>query len=287
MRPFRSVLYMPGSNERALEKAKSLQADALILDLEDACAPDSKTMARDLIVKAVNAGGYRQRFLMVRVNGADTEWHAEDISEIANCSPHAILLPKVENPEQIQNLATEMSKSEGYSKTKIWAMIETPLGVLNAKEISTSSNMLEGFVLGTNDLVKDMHAIHVPDRSSVLPALTISILAARANGLICLDGVYNDFKDAVGFDAECTQGRALGFDGKTLIHPAQIEGANVAFGPSEEDIAEAKTFVAAFDEAMSQGQAVAVVNGRIVENLHVENARRLLAQSAAIAEMAN
>ncbi len=285
MRPFRSVLYMPGSNQRALEKAKGLHADALILDLEDAVAPDAKEAARDLIVKAVNEGGYGNRYLIVRINGFDTEWGEADLAHISKCSPDAILLPKVSTPEDITALVARMEPYDTFKSTKIWAMMETPLGILNAKEIAQSHPKLEGFVLGTNDLVKDIHGLHTDDRAPVLTALSISIMAARANGLICIDGVYNDIKNTDGLKAQAEQGRALGFDGISLIHPAQLDLSNEIYAPSEADLEEARTYVSAYAEAISEGKAVAVVNGRIVENLHVENAKRLLAQAEAIAAM--
>ena len=285
MRPFRSVLYMPGSNQRALEKAKTLAADALILDLEDAVAPDAKAEARNLIATAVNQGGYVNRYLIVRINGFDTEWGKDDLAGIANCKPHAILLPKVSTPEDIQTLASKMDKVENFKDTKIWAMMETPLGILNAAQIAQAHPKLEGFVLGTNDLVKDIHGLHTADRAPVLTALSICIMAARANNLICVDGVFNDIKNTDGLKQQAEQGRALGFDGITLIHPAQLEPANTVYAPSEADLTEAKAFVDAYAEAISQGKAVAVVNGRIVENLHVDNAKRILAQAQAIAEM--
>ena len=285
MRPFRSVLYMPGSNQRALEKAKTLAADALILDLEDAVAPDAKAEARNLIASAVNQGGYGNRYLIVRINGFDTEWGKDDLAGIADCKPHAILLPKVSTPEDIQTLASKMDKVENFKDTKIWAMMETPLGILNAAQIAQAHPKLEGFVLGTNDLVKDIHGLHTADRAPVLTALSICIMAARANNLICVDGVFNDIKNTDGLMQQAEQGRALGFDGITLIHPAQLEPANTVYAPSEADLTEAKAFVDAYAEAISQGKAVAVVNGRIVENLHVDNAKRILAQAQAIAEM--
>ena len=285
MRPFRSVLYMPGSNARALEKAKSLAADAFILDLEDAVAPDAKQNARDLIADAINQGGYGNRYLIVRINGFDTEWGADDLKAIAKCTPDAILLPKVSTPDDIQALAGLMDQHDNLKTTKIWAMMETPLGILNASEIAKSHPKLEGFVLGTNDLVKDMHALHTPDRAPVLTALSICIMAARAHGLICVDGVYNDIKNTDGLRQQAEQGRALGMDGITLIHPAQLDPANEVYAPSQADLAEAEAFVKAYGEAIAEGKAVAVVNGRIVENLHVENAKRLLAQADAIAAM--
>ena len=285
MRPFRSVLYMPGSNERALEKARSLAADALILDLEDAVAPDAKEAARGLIATAINKGGYGNRYLIVRLNGFDTQWGEADVEAIADCAPHALLLPKVNGGEDIRALADKMAQYPNFKDTKIWAMMETPLGVLNALEIATSSEKLEGFVLGTNDLVKDMHALQQPDRAPVLAALSTCVMAARAQGLICVDGVFNDIKDIAGLKAQAEQGRALGFDGITLIHPGQLETANQVYAPSQDDLAEAAAFVEAFDAALADGKAVAVVNGRIVENLHVENAKRILAQADAIAQM--
>lgn len=285
MRPFRSVLYMPGSNARALEKAKSLQADALILDLEDAVAPDAKVAGRDLIVQAISGGGYGERYLIVRINGFDTEWGADDLAAIADCAPHAILLPKVNTPADITALAEQMERFPNFQSTRIWAMMETPLGILNAQSIAAASERLEGFVLGTNDLVKDIHGLHTPDRAPVLTALSICILAARAHGLICVDGVFNDIKNQDGLTRQAEQGRALGFDGITLIHPAQLDVANRVYAPSEADLQEAQSFVDAYQAALAEGKAVAVVNGRIVENLHVENAKRILAEAEAIARM--
>lgn len=285
MRPFRSVLYMPGSNARALDKARNLAADALILDLEDAVSPDQKINARMLIAGAINEGGYGNRYLIVRINGFDTEWGEDDLIEIAKCSPHAILMPKVSRSEDVQGLAQKMSQHANFEKTRIWAMMETPLGILNAAEIAQSSHTLEGLVLGTNDLVKDMHARHTLDRTPVLSALSQCILAARANNLVCVDGVSNDIRDLDNLGRECEQGRDLGFDGKTLIHPAQIEPANKAFGPTIDDLELAQAYVDAYAAALAQGKAVAVVGGKIVENLHVEDAKRLLAQAEAIKRM--
>ena len=285
MRPFRSVLYMPGSNQRALEKAQNLSADALILDLEDAVAPDAKQAGRELISQAVNQGGYGNRYLIVRINSFDTEWGADDLAGVANCKPDAILLPKVDTADDITDLAAKMGNHPNFNDTKIWAMMETSKGILNAASIATASDRLEGFVLGTNDLVKEMHALHTPDRAPVLTALSLSIMAARANDLICVDGVYNDIKNIEGLKRQAEQGRALGFDGITLIHPAQLETANDVYAPSPAELEEAESFVKAYQEALAEGKAVAVVNGRIVENLHVENAERLLAQAEAIKAM--
>lgn len=284
MRPFRSVLYMPGSNARALEKAKTLKSDALILDLEDAVAPDAKSDARDLISSAINGGGYGARYLIVRLNAFDTEWGQDDLKAIATCAPDALLLPKVSTSHDVQTLAAKMDAFPNYKNTKIWAMMETPLGILNAAQIAQSSPRLEGFVLGTNDLVKDIHGYHTPDRAPVLTALSICILAARANDLICVDGVYNDIKDTEGLRVQAMQGRSLGMDGITLIHPAQLDTANAVYAPSQTELDEARSYVEAYAQAIAEGKAVAVVNGRIVENLHVENAKRILAQAQAIAE---
>lgn len=285
MRPFRSVLYMPGSNQRALEKAKTLPADALILDLEDAVAPDAKSDARAMIAEAVNSGGYGNRYLLVRLNGFDTDWGKDDLAGIAACKPDALLLPKVGSALDIQAAEAMMVAHPNFKDTKIWAMMETPMGILNAADIAAASPRLGGFVLGTNDLVKDMQALHTPERAPVLTALSMSIMAARANGLICIDGVYNDIKNPEGFRSQAEQGRALGMDGISLIHPSQIDPANDVYAPSDADLEEARAYVAAYDEAISQGKAVAVVNGRIVENLHVENAKRLLSMAEAIEAM--
>lgn len=282
MRPFRSVLYMPGSNARALEKAKTLPADALILDMEDAVAPDAKAQARALIAGAVNSQEYQPRYVLVRVNGLDTEWGADDIAAMSDCKPDAILLPKVNGPSDIHAALALMDACESLRSAEIWAMIETPAGVLAAGDIASASERVGGFVLGTNDLVKDMRAQYDPSRLAVTAALSQSVMAARAAGIAVVDGVYNSIKDQAGFQAECTQGRILGFDGKSLIHPSQVEIANDTFGPSEEDLDEARRFVAAFDEALANGKAVAVVGGRLVENLHVENAKRMLAMAESI-----
>lgn len=284
MRPFRSVLYMPGSNPRALEKAQNLSADALILDLEDAVAPDQKANARGLVHQAVSSGAYGNRYLVVRINGLKTEWGKDDVAALKGCAPHAVLMPKVESGAEVRELAALMDAAD-LNDARIWAMMETPKGILNAADIAQSSPRLEGFVMGTNDLIKDMHARYMPQRQSVLTALGHTLLVGRAHDIICIDGVYNDIKNMDGLLAECEQGRDLGFDGKTLIHPAQLETANTVFGPSRADLDEAHEFVAAFKAAIAQGKAVAVVNGRIVENLHVENAQRLIDQAKAIKQL--
>lgn len=278
-KPFRSVLYMPGSKERALEKAKALEADALILDLEDAVSPDEKPFARDLVCAA---GGYGRRTVVIRINGLDSEWGQADLIAACKAGPDAILIPKVNAAADLHHIADLMVKHDAPAHTKIWAMMETPLGILNALEIAAAPR-LQAFVMGTNDLVKELNATHTPDRTPVITSLSLCLLAARAHGLLCIDGVYNAFKDDDGLRAECIQGRDMGFDGKTLIHPAQLVVTNEVYAPSVEDLELAQTYVDAFNDAKSRGEGVAVVNGRIVENLHVKTAQKLLGKAAAIA----
>ncbi len=281
--PYRSVLYLPGAKARVLEKAKDLAADALIFDLEDAVAPDEKEEARELVAKAVRDGGYGKRKILVRVNGAETPWGGEDVKMALDVAPDGILLPKVEKSEHVQNIATRIQNDH----TKIWAMMETPLAVLRAESIAASSEKLEGFVLGTNDLAKELRAAHVPGREPLLAGISMILCAARAYKKICVDGVYNAFKDEEGLRAECLQGLQMGMDGKTVIHPAQIEVANQVFAPDEAMLDLSRRQVEAYQEALARGEAVAVVDGQIVENLHAENARRVLDLSAAIQSMAN
>ena len=283
-RPRRSVLYMPGSKERALEKARSLPADALIIDLEDAVAPAEKASARDIVRAEGRSGAFGGREVAIRINGLDTEWGAADLVAAAEAGPDAVLVPKVESAEQLAEVAARLDYHDAPVDTAIWAMIETPLGVLRAAEIAAAPR-LAALVLGTNDLAKDLRATHTPDRQPVLTALGLTLLAARAHGLACLDGVHNALRDEAGLRAACEQARAMGFDGKTLIHPAQIAIANEAFAPSPAALAEAREMAAAYDAAMARGEGVAVVDGRIVENLHVENARRLIAEAEAIAAL--
>lgn len=284
-RPRRSVLYMPGSKERALEKAKTLAADALILDLEDAVAPDEKENARRLVCDAVRAGGYGQRELIIRINSLETPWGKDDLAAASAAGPHAILIPKVETAAMVAGIEATMQEHGAKPETLIWAMMETPLGMLNAAEIAASTPRLGCFVLGTNDLVKDLNAEHTPAREPVITALGLCLLAAKAHGLAIVDGVYNAFKDEAGLQASCLQGRAMGFDGKTLIHPAQIAACNAVFSPDEAALELARRQVEAFAGATARGEGVAVVDGRIVENLHVETANRLLAKAEAIRKM--
>ncbi len=279
----RSVLYMPSSNAKALEKAKGLAADAIIFDLEDAVAPDAKPAAREAACAAVRSGEYGRRELTIRVNGIGTEWHAADMVAAAAAGPDAIVVPKVNTAEQVRGLATVLEWAGAPEKTAIWAMIETPVAVLHAEEIAAASDRLTCFVLGTNDLVKELYAEHVPGRAPVLTALSLALLAARAHGVAVLDGVYNDVRDLEGFAAECRQGREMGFDGKTLIHPGQIEPANEAFAPSEQAIEDARGILQAWEDG--KGSGVVTYNGRMIENLHVETAQRTLALAEAIADL--
>jgi citrate lyase subunit beta/citryl-CoA lyase len=283
IRPRRSVLYMPGSNARALEKARSLPADALILDLEDAVAPDAKAAARDLACAAVQAGGYGHRELVMRVNALDTPWGAADIAAAASAAPDAVLVPKPGTAADILRAAEALSNAGAPDKTRLWAMVETPLAILNLKEIASASPRLACLVMGTNDLVKETRADLSANRRPALYWLSATVTAARAFGLDALDGVYNNFKDAAGFRAECVHGRRLGFDGKTLIHPDQVATANEVFAPPEADVAWARKVIAAFEAPENAGKGVITMEGRMVELLHAEMARRTVAIAEAIA----
>ena len=281
-RPRRSVLYMPSSNERALEKAKSIPCDGLILDLEDAVAPDAKPAAREAAAAAVRSGEYGARELTIRVNGIGTEWHAQDIVAAAAAGPDGIVVPKVNTAEEVRGLATALEWAGAPAHTRLWAMIETPEAIFNVREIAAASDRLAVLVMGTNDLVKELYAEHVPGRAPLLTSLSLALLAARAAGVAILDGVYNDVKNAEGFAAEVEQGRQMGFDGKTLIHPGQVEPANAGFAPSEQAVADARGLIEAFESSTG---GVVTYNGKMVENLHVESARRTLAIADAIAAL--
>jgi citrate lyase subunit beta / citryl-CoA lyase len=286
IRPRRSVLYMPGSNTRALEKAKTLAADGVILDLEDSVAPDAKETARAQVADVVKAGGFGAREVFIRVNGIDTPWHADDFTAAAHAAPDAILVPKISTPEQVEMVGRRLLDMHIDHKTRIWAMIETPLAIFNilsiAAEAKDSETRLSGFVMGTNDLAKDTRARLVSGRAPMLPWLTTCVAAARIYGIDILDGVYNDIGNADGFALECKQGVELGFDGKTLIHPSQIEPCNKAFSPSADEIAQARKVIAAFDLAENKGKGVVSIDGRMVERLHAEMARRTVAIAEAI-----
>jgi citrate lyase subunit beta/citryl-CoA lyase len=281
-RPRRSVLYMPAANARALEKAKSLPCDGLILDLEDAVAPDAKHAARDAACAAAASGDYGNREVTIRVNGADTEWHRADLEATCAAGPDAVVVPKVGSADAVLELVEAMTGFGAPDHTMLWAMVETPAAMLHAEEIAAASERLTVLVMGTNDLAKELNAEHVPGRHPLLPALGLALLAARATGTAILDGVFNDVRDNDGFLAECRQGREMGFDGKTLIHPSQIAGANAAFAPSEQAVEEACGILEAW--ANGAGAGVVTYRGRMVENLHVESARRTLALDQAIRE---
>lgn len=285
-RPWRSALYIPGSKARAIEKARSLPADAILFDLEDAVAPDEKPAARALLAEtladASPGGAYGARALIVRINALDTPWGADDLDVLAAARPAAILLPKVNGAGDIEALARCLDARGETAETRIWAMMETPLSALHAAGIAAAPRM-QGFVVGTNDLAKDLGARFRPDRLPLMAALQACLLAARAFGLVCIDGVYNAFRDPDGLRAECEQGRDLGMDGKSLIHPDQIAVANEVFAPTAEEIALARRQIEAFTAA---GGGVAVVDGRIVENLHVAAAQATLAKADAIAKLA-
>ena len=280
-RPRRSVLYMPGANTRALEKAKNLPADSLILDLEDAVAPDAKAQARENIRTAL-ATGFGHREAVVRINSLNTPWGLDDLKAFANSKADAILLPKVESASQIQEVASLLKQFNPANSMKIWAMIETPLAIFKLLEIASSHPMLETLVLGTSDLVKDLHARHTPSRVETHTALSLSVLAARAHQLCVLDGVHLSLEDEKGLKQSCVQGRDMGFDGKTLIHPSQIALANEIFGPSLEEIEEAKQRINAYDAAISSGAGIVLLNGKLVEELHIQDAKRILALADAI-----
>jgi citrate lyase subunit beta / citryl-CoA lyase len=288
LRPRRSVLYMPGSNARALEKAKSVAADALILDLEDAVAPEAKQTARDQVCAAVKAGGYGRRELVIRINALDTPWGKADLQAAIAAGPDAVLLPKPSTGADIARVSETLALAG--AKTRLWAMIETPLAILNVQDIAAASRLgdarLSCFVMGTNDLVKETRADLSSNRRPALYWLSATVTAARAYGLDVLDGVYNNFKDAEGFRRECVHGRALGFDGKTLIHPDQVAAANEVFAPPETEVVFARKIIAAFDHPESKGKGVITVEGRMVELLHAEMARRTVAIADAIKEMA-
>ncbi len=286
VRPRRSALYMPGSNARALEKARTLPADGLILDLEDAVAPAAKAEARRLVLAALAAGGYGPREAVVRVNGPATPWGAEDLAAAARSGADAVVLPKVEGAAEVRAAERALEAAGAPRRLRLWSMIETPRGVLALPEIAAATPRLACLVAGTSDLVKDLRARHTPGRAEVLASLSLLLLAARANGLAALDGVHLDLADDAGFEAACRQGRDLGFDGKTLVHPRTIDAANRAFAPTEGEVASARAIIAAHAAAERAGSGVVVVEGRLVEALHVEEARRTVALADAIAARA-
>lgn len=285
VRPRRSVLYMPGANARAMEKARDLPADALIFDLEDAVAPAEKEIARRQVIETLQKGGYGNRELVVRVNGLMTPWGEADVAEMATAGAHALLIPKVENKQIINGVEGRMLTAQAPDAMSIWCMIETPKGVMRAEEIASASPRLGALVMGTSDLAKDLHCLHTPSRGPFMTSLSWCILAARANGLSILDGVHLDLADDDGFAESCRQSREMGFDGKTLIHPKTIAAANAAFAPDDAEVQWSRRVIAAHEEAENAGKGVVLLDGQLIENLHVEEAHRIVGLADRIAEM--
>ncbi|MEM7766397.1 MAG: CoA ester lyase [Pseudomonadota bacterium] len=283
-RPRRSALYMPGANSRALEKAKSLPADTLIFDLEDAVAPEAKADARNTVAAAVTAGGYGSREIIVRINGLDTEWGLDDLSAAVAAGPDAILAPKVIDGSDIERLSDAMTRAGAPDTMGLWVMIEMPKAILNIQDIAEAvgRTRLTAFVMGTNDLAKELRAKPTPDRIAFQASLGLAVAAARAYDLVAIDGVFNAIGDEAGLIAECEQGRDLGFDGKTLIHPSQLAPCNTVFSPDPEDVARAHAIIAAFAEPENAGKGVIKVDGKMTEILHLDEAKRLVAVQAAI-----
>jgi citrate lyase subunit beta/citryl-CoA lyase len=284
-RPRRSMLYMPGSNARALEKARALPADSLILDLEDAVAPDAKELARKQVCEAVAAGGFGMREVLIRVNALSTRWGYEDIAMASKSGADGLLLPKVESADAIRHMEAIMRANDAPESMRIWAMMETPRSVLESQRIAESTPRMEGLVMGTSDLAKELDCAHTHERLPFMVSLGLCLLAARAAGLAILDGVYLDLNDETGFESACKQGQELGFDGKTLIHPKQVGPCNRVFTPKPQDVAWSRRIIEAHAAATARGEGVVVVDGRLVENLHVESARRVVGMADAIAAM--
>jgi len=283
IRPRRSVLYMPGSNARALEKARTLPADALILDLEDAVAPDAKDLARAQVCDAVKAKGFGKREVIIRINGLSTPWGEADLAAAADAKPDAILVPKISSARELNAIEAKLGGAD--ASIAVWAMVETPAAILNIAAIAAAGGRLACFVMGTNDLIKEIRGQHTQDRMNLAAALSLSVLAARANGIAVIDGVYNDIQNAEGFKATCEQARAFGFDGKTLIHPSQVETCNAVFAPSAEEVEAARKLIAAFELPENMGKGAIKLDGRMVELLHAEIARGTVAMADAIAAL--
>ncbi|MDH3624315.1 MAG: CoA ester lyase [Myxococcales bacterium] len=285
-RPRRSVLYMPGSNARALDKSRTLPADALIFDLEDAVAPDAKVTARIQVVQTVEAGGYGKREILIRTNGLNTPWGYDDLAAVAAIGADAILLPKVESAEMVRQAESVLVTHGAATELAIWCMMETPRAMLHAEEIADASPRLGGLVMGTSDLAKDLQAQHTAMRLPLITSLGLCMLAARAARIAILDGVFLDLNDQEGFVESCRQGAELGFDGKTLIHPKQLAAANEVFAPSDEEIRLSQEIIEAYAEAEAQGRGVVVVDGKLIEKLHVDHAKRVVALANAIRPLA-
>ena len=283
IRSRRSLLFMPGTNERAIAKARGLDADGIILDMEDSVPPDKKESARSSVAAGLAKGGFGDREIVVRVNGVDTSWMMDDLKVLTANPPDAVLIPKIYATEDLMRLGAAMGDLGFPSEVAIWAMMETPAAILNAQSIAALSGRLTCLVMGTNDLAKDLNAQLLPGRAGVLASLSICLLAARAAGIAILDGVYSDLSDEAGLAAECRQGRELGFDGKTIIHPGQIAVANEIFGPSADEIAQAARIIEAFEAAQADGKAVTTLDRRMIEELHVTTARQMLDMASRIA----
>jgi len=279
IRPRRSMLYMPGSNARAIEKGRTLPADAIIFDIEDAVAVDAKALARKQIRAAIAEGDYGGKELLVRINALGSEWFDEDVEAVAGSGADGVLLPKVESPETVQQVERRLAAAGAPSTLSIWCMMETPLGILRSADIAAASPRLAGMIMGTNDLALDLRCRQTPDGAAFQTSFGLCILAARAHGLAIIDAVYNDLSDDAGFEESCRRGRILGFDGKSLIHPKTVDAANRLYGPSDAEVAWAMKIVAAFEKASTEGKGVIAVDGKMVEELHVREARRLLAMS--------
>ena len=284
LRPRRSVLYMPAANARALEKAQTIPCDAIIFDLEDAVAPDAKDAARGQACAAAGSGLYGGKELTIRCNGLDTPWGQADVAAAAAVAPAAVVIPKVGDVAYLTRVSAALDAAGAPATTTIWAMVETPEAIFNVREIA-AFDRVSVLVMGTNDLAKELRAQQVPGRAPLVPHLTTALLAARAAGKVILDGVYNDVRDAEGFQVEARQGFELGFDGKTLVHPSQVDPTNAIWAPSEADVDHAGRVIEAFEAAQAEGRGVVTVDGRMIENLHVDNARRVLAVATAIAAL--
>lgn len=285
LRPRRSALYLPGNNARALEKGKTLPADVLIFDLEDAVGPDAKAESRTRVRDAISTGSYGRREIVVRVNGMGTDWHDDDLASAACSGAQGVLVPKVDRREHVLALTAALDGLGAPESLQLWVMIETPGAFLRIEDITSASDRLAVLVIGTNDLVNDLHALHVPGRATVVPALSLAVLGARAAGKVILDGVFNAITDEDGFRAEAQQGREMGFDGKTLIHPSQIAPANEVFGPSLKELADARKIIGAYEEAQAAGTSVITVDGRMIESLHVRDAQRIAALAELISDI--
>ena len=287
LRPRRSALYMPGANARALDKGRTVAADVLIMDVEDGVLPDSKVEARERIVAELATGGYAPREVVVRINGIGTEWFVDDIAAFAACGADALLVPKVDGPETVLRVVEQMDTTGAPAEMGIWCMLETPLGILNARDTAAAHSRLGAFALGAADLSKELHAdLHAPDRLALLTSIGLVILAARAHGLAVLDAPHFDLDDDAGFERACRQGKAFGFDGKTLLHPKTIAPANDVYGPSAEEIAWSERVISAWSEAAEAGKGVTLLDGKLIENLHVAEAERVIALAGRIAELA-